>query len=123
MVWLDLNDNDIQSPQFFRERLNGIRKASGNLSRKQRGSKNRQKERMELARLHRKLQNQLSDFYFKLAHDLTDRYNVMSFETLNLKGMQRMRGRKINDLVFANLISILKYAASSKGKTVVFTDR
>ncbi len=115
--------NDIQSPQFFRERLNDIRKASRNLSRKQRGSKNRQKARMELARLHRKLQNQRNDFHFKLANDLTDRYDVMSFETLNLKGMQRIWGRKISDLGFASFISILKYVASVKGKTVVFTDR
>ncbi len=115
--------NDIQSPQFFRERLNDIRKASRNLSRKRRGSKNRQKARMELARLHRKLQNQRNDFHFKLANDLTDRYDVMSFETLNLKGMQRMWGRKISDLGFASFISILKYVASAKGKTVVFTDR
>ena len=115
--------NDIQSPQFFRERLNDIRKASRNLSRKQRGSNNRQKARMELARLHRKLQNQRNDFHFKLANDLTDRYDVMSFETLNLKGMQRIWGRKISDLGFASFISILKYVASAKGKTVVFTDR
>ena len=115
--------NDIQSPQFFRERLNDIRRASGNLSRKRRGSRNRQKARMELARLHRKLQNQRKDFHFKLANDLTDRYDMMIFETLNLKAMQRMWGRKISDLGFASFISILKYVASAKGKDVVFIDR
>jgi len=115
--------NDIQSPQFFRERLNDIRKASRNLSRKQRGSKNRRKARMEFARLHRKLQNKRKDFHFKLANDLTDRYDIMCFETLNLKGMQRIWGRKISDLGFASFITILKYVASAKGKTVVFTDR
>jgi putative transposase len=78
---------------------------------------------MEFAKLHRKLQNQRNDFHFKLANDLTDRYDVMSFETLNLKGMQRIWGRKISDLGFASFISILKYVASAKGKTVVFTDR
>ena len=117
------DDNDIQSPQLFRERLNDIRRASRNLSRKQRGSKYRQKARMELVRLHRKLQNQRKDFHFKLANDLTDRYDVMVFETLNLKAMQRIWGRKINDLGFASFISILKYVASAKGKDVVFIDR
>jgi len=114
---------DIVSPLFFRERLNDIRRASRNLSRKQRVSKNRQKARMELARLHRKLQNQRKNFHFKLANHLTDRYDVMMFETLNLKAMQRMWGRKINDLGFASFISILKYVASAKGKSLVFIGR
>ena len=117
------NGDDIQSPLFFRERLNDMRRASCNLSGKRRESKNRQKARVELARLHRKLQNQRKDFHFKLANHLTDRYDVMVFETLNLKGMQRLWGRKISDLGFASFISILKYIASAKGKNIVFIDR
>ena len=115
--------NDIQSPLFFRERLNDIRRANRRLSRKRRGSNNRHKARLELARLHRKLRNQRKDFHFRLANDLTDRYDAMVFETLNLKAMQRMWGRKISDLGFASFISIVKYLASVKDKDVVFIDR
>ena len=115
--------NDIQSPLFFRERLNDIRRANRRLSRKRRGSNNRHKARLELARLHRKLRNQRKDFHFRLANDLTDRYDAMVFETLNLKAMQRMWGRKINDLGFASFIAILKYVASVKDKDVVLIDR
>ena len=114
---------DIVSPLFFRRRINDIRKASRRLSRKRRGSNNRQKARLELARLHRKLHNQRRDFHFKLANDLCNRYDVMVFETLNLKAMQRMWGRKISDLGFASFISILKYVASSRGKSLIFIDR
>jgi putative transposase len=39
---------------------------------------------------------------WKLAHDLTNRFDVLCFETLNLKGMQRLWGRKISDLAFGN---------------------
>ena len=115
--------NDIQSPLFFRERLNDIRRANRRLSRKRRGSNNRHKARLELARLHRKLRNQRKDFHFRLANDLTDRYDAMVFETLNLKAMQRMWGRKISDLGFASFIAILKYVASVKDKDVVLIDR
>ena len=115
--------NDIQSPLFFRERLNDIRRANRRLSRKRRGSNNRHKARLELARLHRKLRSQRRDFHFRLANDLTDRYDAMVFETLNLKAMQRMWGRKISDLGFASFIAILKYVASVKDKDVVLIDR
>ncbi len=117
------DDEDITSPLFFRRRINDIRKANRRLSRTQRGSNNRQKARLELARLHRKLNNQRKDFHFKLANDLCSRYDTMVFETPNLKVMQRMWGKKINDLGLVSFISILKYVASARGKVLVFIDR
>jgi len=117
------NSEDVESPLFFMRSLNEIRKASRNLSRKKRGSNNREKARLNLARLYRKLDNQRRDFNFKLANRMTDEYDVMIFETLNMKAMQRLWGRKISDLSFASFLSILKYLAAVKGKQVVFVDR
>ena len=47
----------------------------------------------------------------------------MCFETLNLKGMQRLWGRKIGDLAFGNFLEILQTVAATKGKTVVFVEQ
>jgi len=115
--------NDIQSPLFFQQCIGEMWKASRNLSRKRCGSNNRRKARLNVARLHRKIQNRRNDFHWKLAHDLTDRYDVICFETLNLKGMKRLWGRKISDLGFAAFIAILKYVAEAKDKTLVFIDQ
>lgn len=47
----------------------------------------------------------------------------MCFETLNLKGMQRLWGRKIGDLAFASFLEILQTVAAMKAKEVVFVDK
>lgn len=102
------NGADIESPLFFKRSLNDVRKVSRALSRKKKGSNNRRKARLNLARLHKKLANQRKDFHFKLAHRMTDEYDVMIFETLHMNAMQRLWGRKVSDLAFANFLSILK---------------
>jgi putative transposase len=117
------NGEDVESPLFFKQRLNDIRKANRSLSRKKRGSNNRHKARLNLARLHKKLADQRKDFQFKLANRMTDEYDVMVFETLNMKAMQRLWGRKVSDLGFASFLNILKYLASIKNKRIILIDR
>ena len=73
-----------------------------------------------MARKHRKIANQRNDFHWKLANQITDEYNYIYFEDLNLKGMQRLWGRKINDLGFYSFIQKVKYYAQQKGKQVIF---
>jgi len=117
------NGEDVESPEFFKHSLNEIRKASRNLSSKKRGSNNREKARLNLVRLYRKLDNRRQDFNFKLANRMNDEYDIMIFETLNMKAMQRIWGRKVSDLGFANFLNILKYLASVKGKQVICIGR
>ncbi|EKE97723.1 zinc ribbon domain-containing protein, partial [Tolypothrix sp. PCC 7601] len=59
----------------------------------------------------------------KLAHELTDRFDILCFETLNLKGMQRLWGRQISDLAFGEFLQILEWVAKKKNKLVVFIDQ
>jgi putative transposase len=112
------NDEDIESPLFFHQNSNAIRKANRNLSKKQRLSKNRRKARKSLERLHKRITNQRADFHWKLANELTDKYDFLFFETLNIKAMQMLWGKKICDLSFYSFMLKLKYLASVKGKTV-----
>jgi putative transposase len=67
--------------------------------------------------------NRRSDWFWKLAHELTNQFDVLCFETLNLKGMQRLWGGKISDLAFGEFLKILEWVAIKKGKRVVFIDR
>ena len=48
---------------------------------------------------------------------------MLCFETLNLKGMRRLWGRKVSDLAFGSFLEILKWIAVKKGKKIVFIDR
>lgn len=117
------NGGDIQSPLFFKQNRSKIRKAHKQVSNKVKGSNNRRKAVANLNRVYREINNQRDDFQWKLANELTDKYDIMCFETLNIKAMQRLWGRKISDLSFSSFILKLKYLASAKGKTLVFINR
>ncbi|WP_293129305.1 transposase [Microcoleus sp. bin38.metabat.b11b12b14.051] len=123
-TFLTVSDgSQIESPQFLKQSLNVIKKANRQHSKKVKGSANRERARKHLVRKHEDVSNRRSDWFWKLAHDLTDRFDVLCFETLNLKGMQRLWGRKISDLAFGEFIKILEWVAQKKEKQVVFIDR
>ncbi|RCJ24053.1 transposase [Nostoc minutum NIES-26] len=113
----------IESPQFFKQSLNAIKKASRQHSKKLKGSVNRERARKNLVRRYEDISHRRRDWFWKLAHELTDKFDVLCFETLNLKGMQRLWGRKISDLAFGEFIQILEWVAKKKKKRVVFIDQ
>ncbi|EAW37844.1 RNA-guided endonuclease TnpB family protein [Lyngbya sp. PCC 8106] len=113
----------IQSPQFLKQALTDVKKASRNLSKKRKWSNNWEKARKHLVRQCEKVVNRRRDWFWKLVHQLTSQFDVLCFETLNLKGMQKLWGRKIGDLAFGEFIEILEWVATKKGKLIVFIDQ
>ncbi|PSB14699.1 transposase [Phormidesmis priestleyi ULC007] len=123
-TFLTVSDgSQIESPQFLKQSLTAIKKANRQHSEKVKGSANRERARKHLVRRHEDVANRRSDWFWKLAHDLTNQFDVLCFETLNLKGMQRLWGRKISDLAFGEFLKILEWVATKKGKQVVYIDR
>jgi putative transposase len=131
-VFLTCSDGStIESPQFLKQSLDIVKKASRHHSKKLKGvsfgdatrTANRERARKNLVRKHEDISNRRHDWFWKLAHDLTNRFDVLCFETLNLKGMQRLWGRKISDLAFGKFLQILEWVAKKKGKQVVYVDR
>ena len=117
------NGHDIESPQFFKRSLNAIKRASRKHSTKRKGSTNRQRARLNLARKHRTIERQRTDFHYELAHQLTDEYDEIRLEDLNLQGMKALWGRKVSDLGFADFVLKLVYIAQKKGVTITFIDK
>ena len=117
------NGHDIDSPEFFKRSISAIKRASRNHSQTKKKSKNRERARLDLARKHRKIERQREDFHWKLAHQLTDLYDEIRLEDLNLKGMKRLWGRKVSDLGFADFVVKLKYIAAKKGVKITFIDK
>lgn len=123
-IFLNASDgNDIDSPLFFRKNANAIKRASRNLSRKVKGSNNRKKAKLALARLHKKTANQRDNFHWQTVNNLVGEYALICIEDLNLKSMQKRFGRKISDLGFADFVNKLKYMAHRTGASVVEIDR
>ena len=110
----------IQSPQFLKARLKELARASKNHSRCKKGSANRERSRLALNRVYESITNQRRDWFWKLAHTLTDKYDELYFETLNLDGMKRLWGRKVSDLAFSEFLEILEWVAQKKDKTIGF---
>jgi len=113
---------EIESPQFLKP-LKIVANASRHHSIKVKGSANRERARKNLVRKYEDISNQRRDWFWKLAHELTDKFDVLCFETLNLKGMQRLWGRKISDLAFGEFLQIVEWVAKKKKKLVVFIDQ
>ena len=99
----------VQHPQPLKQSLNQLRNLNKSLSRKQKGSNNWWRAVRELARCHRKIANQRTDWHYKRATDLCRRFDHIVTETLNLDGMKRLWGRKVSDLAFYQFVEILKF--------------
>ena len=93
------------------------------LSRKQKGSHNRKRARIELAKANEKIKNQRQDWFYKLAYQLTDNAAVLCFETLNMDAMKKLWGKKISDEAFAEFLTIIKEVSAKRGCQVVCIDR
>ena len=117
------NGHDIESPEFFKRSLNAIKRANRAHSRTEKKSKNRERARLDLARKHRKIERQREAFHWKLAHQLTNEYDEIRLEALNLQGMKSLWGRKISDLGFADFVKKLVYIGQKKGVKITFIDK
>ncbi|GIV58346.1 MAG: transposase [Rhodothermaceae bacterium] len=129
-TFLTTSDGDrYEAPQPFKKSLKRrvsaaeMAKRQRSLSRKLRGSNNRRKARIRVARLHRRIADQRRDWHFKLAHTICDSADVICLEDLCLKGMQAMWGRKVGDLGYGQFVSILRHVAQKRGKTALQVDR
>ena len=117
------DEEEYHSPLYLKQALDELAQAQRKLSSKKKFSNNWHKARRKVTRIHQKVVNCRRDQFFKLAHDLTDRYDYLHFEDLAMKGMQVLWGRKIGDLARSEFMGILEYVAKCKGKVVTYIDR
>ncbi len=121
---LTLHDGtEIKSPLFFKKSRKQIARANKALSSKVKGSNNRKKAKLVLARVHKSVSNRRRDFHFKLANSLCKTYDTMFFETLDIRSMMKEHGRKINDLGFSDFMKILEFKSLEHGKVVHCIDK
>ena len=115
----------IQAPKPLKNKLKKLQRLSKSLSRKQKGSNNREKAKTKLSRLHYKISCIRKDFTHKLTTQLVKSYDVICIENLNVKGMVKNRklARSIHDLGFYEFKRQLIYKANQWGKTVKEVDR
>lgn len=114
---------EIESPLYYRQAMVELKIAEQNLARKVKFSGGWKKAKSVVTRIYHTVVNKRRDWFFKLAHELTDQYDYLFFEDLSMKGMQAVWGRKVSDVARSEFMGILTYVASIKNKVVHLVDR
>ncbi len=115
----------IQGPRPHKALLERLRRFSRSLSRKQKGSANRAKAKVRLARLHARIANIRQDALHKLTSNLTRRFDVICIEDLNVRGMMANKklARHIADIGMYEVKRQLQYKAALYGAKIIVADR
>jgi len=99
--------------------------AQRNLARKQKGSKNREKARLKVAREHARIADQRRDGLHKLTTRLMRENQTVCVESLAVKNLVRNHtlAKAISDVGWGELVRQLEYKAAWYGRTLVKIDR
>jgi putative transposase len=115
----------IPGPKAHTALLKRLRRVSRAMSRKQRQSRNRDRARRKLTRLHSRIANIRRDATHKATTVLAKTYRTVCIEDLNVRGMVRNRhlARSVMDGAFFEFRRQLEYKTKMYGSTVVIADR
>lgn len=114
-----------QNIRIKRSNENKLAKLHRELSRKQKGSNNKNKARIRLAKFYEKLNNKKQNYLHEVANTLLNENQIISMEDLSVKGMMKNHklARSIQELSLYKFKSILKYKAEWYGRDIVEIDR
>jgi putative transposase len=120
-----LSDGEIiENPKFLKVSEKRLKRKQRKLSIKKKCSKNRNKQRIIVAKQHRKIREQRKDFQHKLSRKLVNENDVIVFEDLRIKNMIKNHclAKSISDVAWSQFINFTKYKAEEAGREVIFVD-
>ena len=114
-----------ENKHFFKKQENKIKKLQRQLSKKQKGSNNRYKQRVRIAKVFEKLSNQKDAYIHSVVNELLTYYDTVFMEDLNVKGMMKNHklAKSMQEVGFYKFRQILEDKARNNYKQVVFIDR
>jgi len=114
-----------ENQAFLRTALKKLRQANKRLHRRKPGSKNREKARRQVARLHYRITCMRDDVLHKLTTRLANCYGMVAIEDLNLKGLLKNRklARSFSDAALGKLLDLLTSKVEQRGGQVIKVGR
>jgi putative transposase len=110
----------IKNPRYYNAAQAKLRRVQRRVCRRKKSSNRRRKAVQHLRRVHQHIKNQRSDFHHQVARQLINRYDVLAYENLNIKGLARSRlAKPIADVGWGRFLAILSDKAAEAGREIV----
>ena len=108
---------EIENPKHLKNNLQRLKVLQKRASKKQKGSVNRKKANLQVARLHERIANQRLDFLHKTTTAIAKQYDTVACENLNISGMLRNHklAQSIADLGLGRFYTLLQYKMQEQG--------
>jgi putative transposase len=115
----------VKNPQHARSDHQRLKRAQQSLSRKQKGSRNRARARLKVARIHARIADRRTDLLHKLSTRLICENQAVMIEDLGIRNMVKNHklARSISDSGWRQLRSMLEYKADWYGREIIAIDR
>ena len=119
--YVDSQGTEADYPRFYRKAESKLVAEQRKLSHMKRGSENYKKQKRKVARAHESVANQRKDWLHKLSRELTDKWDYICVEDINLRGMAGALklGKSTNDNGFGMFREFLAYKLAEQGKQLV----
>jgi len=115
----------IENPRHIKRLERRLTRAQRDLSRKKKGSHRREFQRLRLARIYAKLSDARMDYLHKITTDIVRRFDVVSIEDLNVRGMAKNHSlaRAISDAALGRFRRMIEYKCAWYGPELRLVDR
>ena len=115
----------VDNPKYLSKLEDKLKEAQRNLSKKKKGSKNRNKARIKLNIIHEKIANQRNDFLQKLSTRMIKENQIICLEDLAVKNMVKNHklAKAINDVSWSEFVRMLEYKSLWHDRIIQKVDR